>query len=139
MRYIIILAIVWFFVNFLKIIIDAVNGRSSWKRMFNYGGMPSSHSAFVFSLCTIIYLTEGFSISLAISLVFAAIVVYDAIGLRSFISEHSRVLNRLIKELPDAEEYKFPLLEERIAHTITQLIAGGIIGILLTFILYYWI
>lgn len=139
MKYILILAIVWFFVNFLKILIDAVNHRSSWKRLMNYGGMPSSHSAFVFSLCTIVYLVDGINVTLAISLVFAAIVVYDAIGLRGFISEHSRVLNRLIKELPDAEEYKFPLLEERIAHTLVQLIAGGIIGILSTIILYYWI
>jgi acid phosphatase family membrane protein YuiD len=62
----------------------------------------------------------------------AFIVLRDALGLRGYLSQHARVLNKLIKELPDEAEYKFPILEERIAHTWLQLLIGAILGIILT-------
>ena len=42
----------------------------SWHDLVVTGGMPSSHSAFVVALATIIYLEEGSSTAFAISLAF---------------------------------------------------------------------
>jgi len=123
-------------VQLIKISLDLAKGRLTWTHATGYGGMPSSHAALVTSLATLMFLTEGInSTAFAISLVLAGVVIRDAFGLRGYLSQHSRVINRLIKELPDEEEYKFPFLEERIAHTIAQLTVGGILGIIFTFIL----
>lgn len=47
------------------------------------GGMPSSHSAFSFSLVTTIGLGEGFDTAIfALAFVFACITAYDAMGIR---------------------------------------------------------
>lgn len=123
-------------VQLIKVCLDLAKGRFSWTYATGYGGMPSSHAALVTSLATMMFITEGInSAAFAISLILAGVVIRDAFGLRGYLSQHSRVLNRLIKELPDEEEYKFPFLEERIAHTIAQLAIGGLLGIIFTLIL----
>ena len=124
-------------VQLIKVCLDLSRGQISWSHITGYGGMPSSHAALVTSLATIAALTEGLdSSAFAISLVLAIVVIRDAFGLRGYLSQHSKILNRLIRELPDAEEYKYPILEERIAHTSAQLIVGGLLGILFAWILF---
>ena len=117
-------------------LIDITKKRFSWSHLWGYGGMPSSHAALVASLATAVYLYEGVSVAFGIAVVFALVIIRDALGLRSYLSEHSRILNKLIKDLPDEEEYKYPHLEERIAHTSFQLFVGAILGIVITFLLF---
>ncbi len=123
-------------VHLIKMFIDVIKKRFTWSHFWGYGGMPSSHAALVASLATSVYLYEGISVGFGISVVFAVVVIRDALGLRSYLSEHSRVINKLIKDLPDEEEYKYPYLEERIAHTSLQLIVGALLGIIITFLLF---
>jgi len=123
-------------VHAIKLIIDLTKKRFTWSHAFGYGGMPSSHAALVGSLSTAVFLTEGLSVSFAISVILAFVVVRDALGLRGYLSQHSRIINKLIKDLPNEEEYKYPILEERIAHTRLQLSVGLILGILFTLLLF---
>lgn len=123
-------------VHGIKLVIDLLKKRFSWSTAFGYGGMPSSHAALVGSLATAVYLTEGASVAFAVSVVLAFIVLRDALGLRGYLSQHARILNKLIKDLPDEEEFKYPVVEERIAHTRLQLIIGTILGIVLTFLVF---
>lgn len=123
-------------VHGIKLVLDLINGNFSWHKAAHYGGMPSSHAALVTSLATVVYWAQGLSVSFGISVVLAIIVIRDAFGLRGYLSEHGRVLNKLIKDLPDDEEYKYPIMEETIAHTWAQLIIGGLLGIVIT-LLYY--
>ena len=119
----------------IKPILEAIRGRFSWNNLISYGGMPSAHSALVTSLATIIALTEGINSSaFAVSFFFAIIVITDAIGFRGYLTEHSKVINRLIIDLPDELEYKYKTLNERISHTIAQVIVGIIIGFTLTYL-----
>lgn len=134
MQYIIIPIIVSLIVHLLKLVIDLFKKRFSWQRATGYGGMPSSHSALVTALATAVYLADGISITFAISTILAILVIRDAIGLRGYLSSHGRILNKLIKDLPDEEEYKYPILEEKISHTWLQVIVGGILGILMTWL-----
>ena len=60
----------------------------------------------------------------------------DAIGLRGYLTMHGKVLNRLIKDLPDEKEYKYPVLEETIAHSFLQILIGGILGVVLTLLFF---
>lgn len=127
-------------VQTIKIIIDLSKGNFSWNVFLNYGGMPSGHTALVISTATIIGIyTNWNSPVFLLSAILALLVIRDAIGFRMQLSEHAKILNKLIKELPDDKEYKYPYSPERIGHTFSQVITGGLIGLILTFILYWWI
>ncbi len=125
----------------LKFIIEAIRHELRWASLLEYGGMPSAHTAFVVSLTTVVGLHEGLnSAAFAISTVFAMLIIRDAIGLRQFLSLHGRVLNMLIKDLPDEMEPKYPArLVERVGHTPLQAFVGGLIGLIIGLLLYGWI
>ncbi|MBU1036664.1 divergent PAP2 family protein [Patescibacteria group bacterium] len=123
-------------VHSFKLLIDLAKKRFSWSKAVGYGGIPSSHAALVASVSTSIYLLQGFSIPFALSLILASIILKDAIGLRGYLTTHAKILNKLIKDLPDEEEFKYPVLEERIGHTWLQLLVGVILGIALTLLFF---
>ena len=119
-----------------KPLISIIRGRFSAKDIFSYGGMPSSHSALVTSLTTTIGIILGFkSPEFAMSLFFSLIVIIDAVGLRGFMSKQGETINKLVKDLPDELEYKYDIMNEKIAHTISQALVGIILGILIPLII----
>lgn len=123
-----------------KLVVDAVRTGSIHLELLNtYGGMPSSHTAFVVSLSTVVGLSEGFGTAeFAIALVFSIITIRDAIGLRMYLSEHARILNKLIQEVPAKEKPKFPArIIERIGHTPLEAFMGGVVGLTATLI--FWL
>ena len=66
------------------------------ERLFGSGGMPSSHSALVCSLAVLVARSQGFSSPLfALCIVFAAVVMYDAMGVRQEAGTHAKLLNRM--------------------------------------------
>ena len=75
----------WFVAQVIKVIIHwAVEKKIDWRRMVGMGGMPSSHTAFVFSMCLMVGVQEGFgSVAFAIAFTLAAVVIYDAMGVRA--------------------------------------------------------
>lgn len=116
-----------------KSIILILRNKFTWKNILCYGGMPSAHSALVSSLATIIAIRNGIdSVEFAISFFLAAIVITDAIGLRGFMTEQSKAINKIIIDLPDNKEYKYDILNEKIAHTLLETFIGIIIGISFT-------
>jgi hypothetical protein len=125
----------------LKFIIAASRGQWRWSVLLEYGGMPSAHTAFVISLTTVVGLSSGYkSAAFAIAAVFAIIIIRDAIGLRQFLSEHGRILNMLIKDLPDDQETKYPThVTEHLGHTPLQATVGGIIGFVIAWSMYTWL
>lgn len=124
----------------IKFIIQALRGEFRWSSLQEYGGMPSAHTAFVVSLSTVVGMHEGIeSAAFAVSAIFSLLIIRDAIGLRQFLGRHARVINMLVKDLPDDIEAKYPAhLIERIGHTPLQAIVGGIIGLVLGLTLYSW-
>ena len=111
----------------------------SAKAMMAYSGMPSGHSSIVISLATIVGLREGLHSPLfAITIVFAILTIRDAIGIRQYLGEHGKILNILVNDLKDDNvlEQKYPHLLERIGHTPMQVIAGSILGFLISLIGY---
>ncbi|MBN1699052.1 MAG: divergent PAP2 family protein [Spirochaetales bacterium] len=96
------------------------------KYLHTAGGMPSSHSAFVTALCISIGLYNGFSSEFfAISFVFAAIIIYDAYRLRGTVQSHSRIIQKLVRLLPDGEKEDVELM---VGHTVPEIAAGIITG-----------
>ena len=120
----------------IKVIIDTIKGEFSWSNFNRYGGMPSSHSALVAALCTEIGTQTGFnSAAFAIALAISFLIIRDAIGLRRYLGNHGKILNMLIKDLPDYKEDKYPYLEQRLGHTYLQAIIGILIGIVIALLI----
>ena len=122
----------WFSVQLIKFITDIIkNKKVNLKVLVASGGMPSSHSAIVTSLMTLIGLNEGFdSILFAISFVFGMIVMYDAAGVRRAAGKQAGILNQLIysnQVKVDTNEK----LKELIGHTPKQVFVGALWGIML--------
>ncbi|KAJ8639866.1 hypothetical protein MRB53_016560 [Persea americana] len=75
-----------------------------FKATFRSGGMPSTHSAGVVAAATSLGLERGFSDSIfGMSVVFAAIVMYDAQGVRKEVGYHAKILNRILLKTRESE------------------------------------
>lgn len=103
----------------------------SWHDLVVTGGMPSSHSAFVISLATIIYLEEGLSTAFAISLVLALIVIRDAFGVRRTAGEEGLVINQILKKIKMKTNAHFAL-----GHTPLQVLVGSVLGFVVSLLVY---
>ncbi len=107
-----------------------------WGRAVGAGGMPSSHSAMVTSLATAVGFVSGWHSTLfAIVMVFALIVLYDAVGIRQAVGRQGRFLNRMQRE-PGWGEWPRAHLPELVRHTPAEALAGAVWGILLTIMFY---
>ncbi|MFH1427038.1 MAG: divergent PAP2 family protein [Patescibacteria group bacterium] len=126
----------------IKFFIKGNHSKWAIKNILAYSGMPSGHTAMVVSLSTIISLELGLSSPIfAISVVFAIIIIRDALGLRRYLGQHGRTLNVLVKDLKDDKvlDEKYPHHLERIGHTISQVLVGGLIGYLVSLLGFYLI
>ena len=92
--------------------------------------MPSSHSAVVTSVASMIGKTQGVTSPVfALSVIFAFIVMYDAAGVRRAAGKQAKLLNKLI-ETPGLTNIQVQeKLVEVLGHTPTQVFVGAIIGI----------
>ena len=104
---------------------------------FEYGNMPSAHTAFVVSLISVIGYCDGIaSSSFAIAFVFAFIVIDDALRFRRSLESYGEAINLIAQKSPGIlGNKKMPALEERVGHRISEVIVGAILGFLLTGIL----
>ena len=100
------------------------------------GGMPSSHSSTVCALCVASARMYGLSSPyFAVSFVLAAIVMYDAAGVRRAAGEQAKLINRLVAELWEGKtDYVQKSLKELIGHTPLQVIGGAVLGIAVPFL-----
>ena len=125
----------WVVAQVLKTIIDcALNKGFSPERLYGSGGMPSSHSSTVCALTTSAAYCYGLgSAEFAISFVLAAVVMYDAIGVRQETGKQARLLNMILEQdLFKLNNHQFQeRLKEFVGHTPLQVFAGAVLGILL--------
>ena len=123
----------WFTAQAIKIpTYWLVEKKLDWGRFFGSGGMPSSHSAFVIALAIMVGATEGFdTAAFAISVVLAAIVMYDASGVRHETGVQGQVLNKIIQKVfVDGQPITDVELKELVGHTKVEVAGGFLIGVL---------
>src|SRR5688572_16552884 len=66
------------------------------RKIPRYGGMPSAHTTFIFSLATVVGMVDGFtSTTFAIAAVLVILVMDDALRMRIFLSRHGLALSQL--------------------------------------------
>ncbi len=135
---IIVTMVSWFLAQSIKLIIDKIRYKKiDFTRIVGAGGMPSSHSAFVTSLATAIGFQEGLnSIEFALAFSLAAVVMYDAAGVRRSAGKQATVLNKIIEDLYSKEHtVKKERLKELIGHSPVEVFAGAVLGILVAIIM----
>jgi len=95
--------------------------RFNLQSVLSTGGMPSGHSALVASLATGIGIKYGPLHDLfVLALVFAAIVIYDAMNIRYQSGLHAHALNKLKGEKQ---------LNESLGHLPSETLVGSMIGV----------
>ncbi len=136
-KYLYIPFLLWFFIQLFKVIWDLITTKQfNFKRIMGAGGMPSSHSAVVTSIATLIGKYEGITSPLfALSVVFAFVVMYDAAGIRRAAGKQARLLNKIVNTPGLTNLQVQEKLVEVLGHTPKQVIVGALIGIIAGLIL----
>ena len=137
-------ACAWAIAQVIKTLIDfGINGKINAERLVGSGGMPSCHSSTVTGLAIMTGFTEGFrSTYFAIACVFAFIVMHDAMGVRLETGKQAVLINDIIAFIQDTNPAKWSRdasekrLKEFVGHTPTQVVAGFLVGLACTVILY---
>jgi acid phosphatase family membrane protein YuiD len=112
------------------------NKKIEYRYLLSPGHMPSAHTAFVISLATTVAYFDGvFSTTFAISIVLSYIVIYDAANIRTNIGYNGEIVNHLIREIPGIKKENYPILKEVVGHKPMEVLAGAILGFILTVLL----
>ena len=131
-KYLVVPAFMWLSIQIYKVIYDLVTTKKfNFKRILGAGGMPSSHSAVVTSLATLIGRYEGVNTSIfALSVIFACVVMYDAAGVRRAAGKQATLLNKLVETKGLNGVQVQEKLVEVLGHTPLQVFVGAILGVI---------
>ena len=131
-KYIYVPIILWFGIQLFKLIYDLYTTKKfNFKRIIGAGGMPSSHSAVVTSLATLIGKNLGVDSPIfAISLIFACVVMYDACGVRRAAGKQAKVSNEIVNTPGLSTIQVQEKLQEALGHTPVQVFVGALIGLI---------
>jgi acid phosphatase family membrane protein YuiD len=106
-----------------------------WQLLFSYGGFPSSHSAAVTALTTMVAFTSGLASPLfAICVIFSAVVVFDASGVRQEVGKHARTLNAIFEEFKLWDRFDYKHFTELVGHTLFEVVGGMALGLLIALV-----
>ena len=121
----------WFGIQLFKVIYDRFETKQwHWKRLVGTGGMPSSHSAVVAGLATLIGKYEGVGSPIfAVSFIMAFVVMYDACGVRRAAGKQAALLNKLVETPGLTGVQVSEKLVEVLGHTPIQVFVGAVIGV----------
>lgn len=130
-RYLIVPFATWFFIQLFKLMYDlATTKKFNFKRILGAGGMPSSHSAVVVALCTMIGKNYGINSAIfGLAVVFAFVVMYDAAGVRRAAGKQAKLLNKIVQTPGLSGVEVTEKLQEVLGHTPIQVFVGAFIGL----------
>ena len=104
-----------------------------WKGYGNKAGMPSSHTAFMASATTAIYILDGGVTNLfMLSVITTLIIIQTVVDLKFHFDKASEYINGMFDVVFDFNESAWTKFEHVVGHTYNQIIVGGIIGIYTT-------
>ena len=131
-KYIYIPFFLWFAIQTFKVIYDLVTTKKfNFKRIMGAGGMPSSHSAIVTGLATLIGKYEGVDTPIfALALIVAFVVMYDACGVRRAAGKQAALLNKIVETPGLSGVQVSERLVEVLGHTPVQVLVGALIGVI---------
>jgi acid phosphatase family membrane protein YuiD len=124
----------WIGIQLFKFIYDRVEtGKLHLERLTGSGGMPSSHSALVMCLATIVGKNFGINTPVfGVAAIFAGVVIHDAAGVRREVGKQAKIINEILLKKGVTGEEK---LKELVGHTPFQVLIGSIIGFIVGIIM----
>ncbi len=137
MRIFLVCLCAWFVAQLLKVIINSIKYAVDKKKgnvakkvtietLFKLGGMPSSHTATVISLCTCIGALEGWDSTIfSVAGVFAFITMFDAVKVRLPMGKLTDAFNTVREAVLGKDLKKLKKVE---GHTIPEVIGGFVVG-----------
>jgi acid phosphatase family membrane protein YuiD len=133
--YLMVPLLVWAITQFMKFILAAFRGRLDFRYLYASGGMPSVHSAVVTSLATTAFLVDGpESPMFGLTVILAAIVMYDSFGVRRSSGEQAAAINLILDSLnQDQITLMHPQhrLREILGHKPMEVTIGALMGLIL--------
>jgi len=123
----------WCLTQGIKVMLSIIiEKKLKWQRFIEPGGMPSSHAAVVMALLTGVGIKEGIESTIfLVTLIFASVTIYEAIGVRREVGEQAKLLNKILR--PSSPERSHQL-KEQLGHRPIEVSIGGIIGLLMGFL-----
>ena len=129
----------WAIAQLLKFIFTIiVEKKLDFKKFFSDGGMPSAHSATVTALAVTVGWIAGFGcVEFAVALIFAIVVMRDAVGVRREAGKHAKSIKELADAmnkafLDDDEEIRTENLKLLVGHTPLQVFFGALLGVVVS-------
>ncbi|OYU11171.1 MAG: acid phosphatase [Comamonadaceae bacterium PBBC1] len=125
----------WLAAGVAKFAINSIRHRQMAFKLIGYGGLPSNHSAIVSSMAALIALKEGVqhpAFGVAVTLAF--VVMLDAHSLRKQVGLQASAINDLNKDTPLK-----PPLRERMGHSLLEIVAGAVTGVVVAWSAYAWL
>jgi acid phosphatase family membrane protein YuiD len=121
----------WFLAQGIKMMRQFLRERRlDFRVLLSTGGMPSAHTAMVCALLTSVGLTVGYRDPLfAVTLAFAAVVMFDAQSVRRAAGQQARLLNQIIDELFREHHLSESKLAELLGHTRMEVFVGMVTGV----------
>jgi acid phosphatase family membrane protein YuiD len=97
------------------------------------GGMPSSHTAFMMALTTVIGLSYGIDdVLFGICFAVTGVIIYDALGVRRTTGQQTVA----IKKLALSTKTKINTLDNAKGHTLPEVAVGALVGVAVGILLY---
>lgn len=133
--YILVVVLGWIIAQGLKYVFAVIKTKriGNFRQFYTSGNMPSSHSACVVGLATVVGMLDGFNSALfGIAFLFASIVMYDAVMVRRSSGEQGLAIQQLIK-LGKAE---IVLPRAAKGHTPVEVLVGAAVGVILGLVVF---
>jgi acid phosphatase family membrane protein YuiD len=120
-----------FIAQVIKFVMFSVKHGMDWRFLFEYGHMPSSHTAMMSGLIYTIGYYYGIKTpEFATALMVTLLVVSDALRLRMYIGSYGKTLNNLLYRLKIEDDATTLKLKERVGHRPSEVLAGAVLGII---------
>jgi len=104
-----------------------------WKGYGNKAGMPSSHTAFMASATTAIFILEGGITNLfMLAVITTLVIIQTVVDLKFHFDKASEYINGMFDVVFDLKKDAWKKFEHVVGHTYNQIIAGAIVGIYTT-------
>jgi acid phosphatase family membrane protein YuiD len=126
----------------LKVLTKLVRtGKLDLRMIAKTGGMPSSHSSSTMGMAISVGLIDGWnSVTFAIALSLAIIVMYDAAGVRRTVGLQAKVVNEMLNELfSDHPRLSSARIKEFLGHTPIEVLAGAAMGTIIAWVVNLWV
>ncbi|MBE6350492.1 MAG: divergent PAP2 family protein [Spirochaetaceae bacterium] len=125
----------WLSAQFIKTVIKLIAGKvHSIKELIELllwrtGGMPSSHSALVSTLCVSIGFRSGINSDIFIlAFCFMLVTIRDALGVRRSSGIQAKIINEMGRALDTEKIIKFRPIKEVQGHKPLEVLVGALLG-----------